>query len=82
VPGDLDAGPAEEAAPVADLEQVGERVEPDQDNGDQREPRERNVVFDGEDLARLAVIRAEGGGDVVAGAVFVAPDALSPGALR
>src|ERR1700722_10796062 len=48
VPGDLDAGSAEEAAAVADLEHVGEHVEPDQENGDQREPRERNVVFDGE----------------------------------
>src|ERR1700722_13614961 len=54
VPGDLDAGSAEEAAAVADLEHVGEHVEPDQENGDQREPRERNVVFDGEDPARLA----------------------------
>jgi hypothetical protein len=53
---DLDAvvGPAEEAAAVADLEQVDDDVDRDEQNSDDREPRERDVVFEREDRARLA----------------------------
>jgi hypothetical protein len=53
---DLDAarGPAEEAAAVANLEQVDDDVDRDEQNGDNRELRERDVVFEREDRARLA----------------------------
>jgi hypothetical protein len=53
---DVDAvgGSAEEAAAVADLEQVGDDVDRDERDGDERKPRERDVVFDGEDRASLS----------------------------
>jgi hypothetical protein len=51
---DLDAarGAGEEPAAVADLERVGEDVDRDERDGDEREARERDVVLDREDRGR------------------------------
>ena len=46
VDGDAVARPAEEAASVADLEQVGDHVDRDEGHGDDRKAPERDVVFE------------------------------------
>jgi hypothetical protein len=50
---DAIGGSAEEAPSVVDLEQVGDGIDEDERDRDDRQPRERDVVFEGEDRARL-----------------------------